>query len=552
MYTDDKASQIVLALLKKYGIKRIVISPGTTNVPISRAVQLDSFFEAYSVVDERGAAYFATGLAFATGEPVAISCTGATASRNYLSGLTEAYYRNLPVIALTSQHHSPAHMDLLPQVTDRRVSQNDVKRFAALLPMVKDEQDMRTCVTLVNKALQTTLSGGGGPVHINIPVSNLYGFTTKTLPDVTKISYHTAEDLPADALSKELAGKKVGVFIGAHRPFSRESLAAVNRFVKAYDATVFYDHTSSYTGRNRILTSVAGDLLQISDLPDVIVDLGSVCGDYSAARLFRGRPTWRISEDGEYYNRQNLQDLRRVFACSERLFFDSLSQFSGGGRYFSSLKKQVASIKIPTLPLSNTYISSRLATAVPKRSFLHMGILNSLRNMDFFEVDKTVITSCNVGGFGIDGALSTLIGQSVSDTSRLAFCLLGDLAFFYDMNALGIRHVNRNLRILMVNNGRGAEFRLNKDLERQWGSDTDEFISAAGHFGSCQAWSEAMGFRYLRATTKDEFDALLGDFCNPDIAAFPKPVVFEVFTDIADEQQALHHIRSMNQPIKKA
>lgn len=105
MYTSDTAARVVLSLLKQYGIKKIVVSPGSTNAPISMTVQSDPWFEVYSVVDERSAAYFATGLAYESGEPVVISCTGATASRNYLPALTEAYYRNLPVIALTSQHH---------------------------------------------------------------------------------------------------------------------------------------------------------------------------------------------------------------------------------------------------------------------------------------------------------------------------------------------------------------------------------------------------------------------------------------------------------------
>ena len=54
-----------------------------------------------NIIDERSAAYVATGLAYETQEPVVITCTGATASRNYLSALTEAYYKNLPIIALT-------------------------------------------------------------------------------------------------------------------------------------------------------------------------------------------------------------------------------------------------------------------------------------------------------------------------------------------------------------------------------------------------------------------------------------------------------------------
>ncbi|MDR1805765.1 MAG: 2-succinyl-5-enolpyruvyl-6-hydroxy-3-cyclohexene-1-carboxylate synthase [Clostridium sp.] len=551
MYTDDKNAQIVLALLKKYGIKKMVISPGTTNVPIARSVRFDPFFEVYSVVDERGAAYFAGGLAFASGEPVVISCTGATASRNYLSGLTEAYYRKLPVIALTSQHHSSNYSDLVPQLTDRSTSQNDVKRFAALLPFVKDAEDYKTCVQLVNKALYTATAKGGGPVHINLPVSPAYSFTTKELPDIPKIEHYDAENFPAKELCKELRNKKVAIFIGAHKPFDKRTLEAVSAFAEAYDAPVFYDHTSSYTGANRVLTSVAGGLLQTKNLPDILIDMGSICGDYSASRLFKGIVTWRISEDGQEHNRYNAVDLRKVFGCSEAFFFEQLAEGSGKA-YYRTLQKEVAAVGVPKLPLSNIYICSRLSQSIPKNSILHMGILNSLRSMDFFELDESITTSCNVGGFGIDGALSTLVGQSMANTKRLAFALLGDLAFFYDMNALGIRHVGKNVRILMINNGLGVEFRLNKRLESQWGSDTDDLIAAKGHFGSCKGWAESMGFAYLTAKTKDELDALMPKFCSKDVDAFGAPVVFEVFTDVADEQQALDHIRSFNQPIKKA
>ena len=101
-YTDEKNVQIILSLLKANGIKRIVASPGSSNSPFVASVQFDKYFEVYSSVDERSAAYLACGLAAETDEPVVISCTGATASRNYASGLTEAFYRKLPVLAITS------------------------------------------------------------------------------------------------------------------------------------------------------------------------------------------------------------------------------------------------------------------------------------------------------------------------------------------------------------------------------------------------------------------------------------------------------------------
>ena len=54
-------------------------------------MQQDPFFEIYSVVNERSAVYIACGLSAESGEPVALSCTGATLSRINMPGLTEAF-----------------------------------------------------------------------------------------------------------------------------------------------------------------------------------------------------------------------------------------------------------------------------------------------------------------------------------------------------------------------------------------------------------------------------------------------------------------------------
>lgn len=551
MYTDDKNAQIVLALLKKYNIRKIVVSPGTTNVPIARSVQFDPYFEVYSMVDERGAAYFAGGLAFASGEPVVISCTGATASRDYLPGLTEAYYRHLPVIALTSQHHSSTYHDLVPQMTDRTMSQNDIKKFAAFLPHVKTDEDFKMCESLVNEALIAATTNGGGPVHINLPVDPAYTFKTEKLPEVKKIDVYNSENIPAQELGKELSQKKVAVFIGSHKNFDEKTIDAISRFAIAYDAMVLYDHTSRYTGKNGVLITKASLALGKNELADIVIDMGSICGDYHGGRLYAGKKAWRISEDGAIHNRFDKVILEKLFDCSEYCFFNELAKCSGATKYYSVLKKKLELTGVPQLPLSNIYVSSRLAKLIPNGSYLHLAILNSLRSMDFFELDNSIITSCNVGGFGIDGALSTLLGQSMANKDGLSFCLLGDLAFFYDMNALGNRHVHNGLRIVVINNGRGVEFRLNKSLESQWGSDTDDLIAAHGHFGSAKGWAESMGFKYMTASDKEEFDNQIEEFCNPDVNHFGSPVVFEIFTKVSDEKQALQNMRNYYSPIEK-
>ena len=312
---------------------------------------------------------------------------------------------------------------------------------------------------------------------------------------------------------------------------------------------MFCDHTANYAGKNRVLSAVAGDLAELKELPDLVIDLGSVSGDYSAGSLFKGRRVWRISEDRKFHNRHGAELVEKLFFCSERFFFHALCDVEGDTKYYETVKKAVPDTKMPMVPLSNIYAASKLCKQIPKNSFLHLGILNSLRSMNYFALDPSVTVSSNVGGFGIDGALSTALGQALADPNRLSFCLLGDLAFFYDMNALGNRHLSKNLRILLINNARGVEFRLNSSLERLFGADSDALIAAHGHFGSAQGWAESMGLLYRRADTKDAFDAEIKAFCDPDPDKYAHPVLLEVFTDAENEQTALSNLRAFNRPI---
>ena len=114
----------------------------TTNFTFVGSVQHDEFFQLYSCVDERSAAYMACGIAEETGEPVVITCTGATASRNYLPGLTEAYYRKLPILAVCGHRGVSAIGHLHDQQLDRRNEPVDVANVQVWLPFVKKIKKM--------------------------------------------------------------------------------------------------------------------------------------------------------------------------------------------------------------------------------------------------------------------------------------------------------------------------------------------------------------------------------------------------------------------------
>lgn len=167
--------------------------------------------------------------------------------------------------------------------------------------------------------------------------------------------------------------------------------------------------------------------------------------------------------------------------------------------------------------------------------------------MEFFQAARNVFGKCNVGGFGIDGGVSTLIGASFANPTKLYFGVFGDLAFFYDMNVLGNRHVGKNIRLMIINNGRGTEFRLYGHPCAIFGDAADPYMAAAGHYGQqspdlLRHFSKDLGFEYLSASSKEEFHVAAEKFYSSEI--FDKPILLEVFTNSKDESDALEIIQN--------
>ena len=167
-YTIERHTQLLIALLKKFNIKDIVVSPGTCNMNLVCSLQSDLFFNLISCIDERSAGYMACGIAQTTGRPVALSCTGATASRNYMSALTEAYYSKLPVLAITSSRDSFMINNGIEQITDRHHPPKDTAVYSAEITEFNGIVERNYCELEINRALNKLFIHGGGPVHINL------------------------------------------------------------------------------------------------------------------------------------------------------------------------------------------------------------------------------------------------------------------------------------------------------------------------------------------------------------------------------------------------
>ena len=550
-YTSERNVLILIALLKAHNIKKIVVSPGTTNISLVASIQQDPYFELYSSVDERSAAYIACGLAAESGEPVALSCTQATASRNYLSGLTEAFYRKLPVLALTPTQHIGRIGQNIPQVIDRTQSLNDIAKISVQLPLVNSAEDEWAATVLINNALLELNRNGGGPVHINYVTTYSNDFSVEHLPRFCKI-----ERIKHFSKFPSMIKGKVIVFIAQHSVFDDNLLQAISQFCLCNNAVVVCDQTSNYRGKYRVLGSLIN--AQQIDSPikyaDLLIHIGNVSGATALVGSLLPKEVWRVNPDGVI--RDTFKKLHYVFEMEEVDFFRAYTTDKiGDDSLLKECREDERRIrsKIPELPFSNIWIASQTAAKLPENSVLHLGILNSLRSWNFFETPESVRVYCNTGGFGIDGCFSTLLGASLANSDKLYFGVMGDLAFFYDMNALGNRHLGKNIRLMIINNGVGTEFKNYNHRAALWGDDANEYMAAAGHFGNkskelIKNYAENLGCKYISASSKEEYLAVLDEWLNPEIS--DKSIVFEVFTSDSDESNALRKMNTIEVSVK--
>ena len=388
------------------------------------------------------------------------------------------------------------------------------------------------------------------PVHLNLTTAYVRSYETRELPTVRVIKRIEVSDT-----FPELSKGKIAIYLGAHHNMSEKESKLIDDFCERNNAVVFCDHTSSYKGNYRLLFALAAGqkFFDKSLMPDTVIHFGEISGDYQSLKL-TGAEVWRVSPDGEV--RDTFRKLTKVFEMPESLFLQHYIHKSTGvtdSSYFNTCSEYVNSLRAnipPNLPFSNIWVASQMSKGLPENCTIHFGILNSLRSWNFFEIPRSVLTSSNVGGFGIDGNISSLVGASLADPNKLYFGVIGDLAFFYDMNVLGNRHRPNNLRIMVVNNGKGTEFRQYSHIASILGDEADRYVAAAGHFGNkspvlIKNYGEALGFEYLTASNKEQLDERLPRFLNSGFTQ--KPMLFEVFTNSEDESIALEKMLSIEQ-----
>lgn len=553
MNSSFRSIQILVDLLKQNEIKDIVLSPGGSDIPLIHSIETDEYFTCYSVVDERSAAYFAMGVAQQKKRPCACVCTSGTAVCNYLPGITEAFYQSVPVLSITADKNPYFQGQLeIQKIEQSNIFRGVIKR-SVNLPVIQNQEDEWLCNRLVNEAILALTHHGTGPVHINIPVvgrTDLYD--NKQLPAERKISivdWEDDENVWKQYASKLINAKRILFVIGQNVDFDEQSIALLNEIYRRCNCVFSVEHLSNISCDGCVYTYPVSEINGGSSLerlvPDLVVSIGNNLAAYNLRpflrRHYKEMENWLITLSTE---------VRDAYKCLTTIFEMRLNHFlermlglipetnTNNREYRTSWERELSKITVPEFGFSNMYVGKKVSEIIPKNSVLHLAILNSTRIMQYYELANGTVTYSNAGALGIDGCLSSFAGQAAS-TSELAFLVVGDLSFFYDMNAAGLRSIGSNVRIILLNNGGGSEFHFIMGKEKI--PTLNDYISAE-HGNVAAGWVSSLGYDYYYASTKEEFEKVIDKFGEKS----DKPMFLEVFTDMEQDANTINEFYKEN------
>lgn len=393
-YSNSNNIDLVVALLKSNNISDLVISPGGTNIPIVKMVQSDDFFHCYSVVDERSAAYVAIGIYLQKRKPVALICTSAQATRNYVPGLTEAFYKHVPILAITMEKHPRFKYQEYMQAPDQTSLPRDSVKRSYELPFISDINDYYYSLRTINEAMLELSHNGLGPVQLCIPWLDF------PLVDIEPLKRSMKRYLIEDVSTEDLSNKKILLLIGEHLPFTDEEKEAINSFCNRTNSVVYTNHLSNFENTYSVeanfmlLTASSEEIKNIE--PDILISIGGQTGDYPFFLTFsknslRGFEHWRVSDDGCVVD--TYDKLTRIYQGSVVRFFTSFSTIdtSKDHSYFQLWKQYIAKRNLELqLPFSQVSIAQYLHDKIPDNSVMQFSILNSLRIWNFFHISSSI------------------------------------------------------------------------------------------------------------------------------------------------------------------
>ena len=582
MYSNKENVNILTALLVAHGVRHAVVCPGSRNAPITHNLVVCPDIECCNVVDERSAGFYALGMALATTSPVAVCVTSGTALLNLMPAVAEASYQRVPLVVVSADR-PPQWID---QLDGQTLPQGDALgrfvRKAVTLPEPHDDEERWFCNRLVNEALLAARRQGGGPVHINVPLSEpLYEYTVEALPDERTIFFAPARSdkrLLAECAGELSRSRRPMIVVGQTKrddllaeDFAglRKPIVVLNEALSIGCGACHFDEVLDKVTReqsNKVTKEQSNKVLAPSSYaseqaraqgavpalpetftPDFVLCLGGELVSKRLKQYLRQLPTstrvWAVSEDGEVrdtfchlhgviegHPADVLADLAELTA--DVPMRDSTEFFELWDDILANADEAIDTYEPPFSPMAAVRLLEEALDKETKEQ--SCSVARHYANSTAVRLANRYARGyiwCNRGVNGIEGTLSTAAGFSLVSDEEVV-CVIGDLSFFYDQNALWQRALSDNLRILLLNNGGGGIFERFEGLKESPARD----CVMARHTTSAEDICQSYGVQYRAARSMEELAEAIRWLTEPTLVS-PKesllrPLLLEVLLDV--------------------
>ena len=576
MYSDKENVNILTSLLLAHGVRHAVLCPGSRNAPIVHNLYECEEIKCYPVTDERSAGFQALGLSMAEGfQPVVVCVTSGSALLNLHPAVAEAYYQQIPLIVISADRPMQWIGQMDGQTLPQPHALGDMVRKAVSLPEVcegEQHDEMHWyCNRLVNEALLASMGSAKGPVHINVPLSEpLYKFDVEALPKERIIKAYRAHklletscgfdcDIIGDThrplfIFGQAANDKHLIdhlcWLGADFPMLCESLA-----MPPYLSSLVYDEQEDNRNYFRELGAFDFMLDKIKNderfRPDLVIYAGGHIVSKKLKAYLRSLEDVqqiRISPDCQIEDTfMHLTDVIELPNDMAGDIFgdDSCDEWEDYRNLWMSALREGLQKALSFAPrYSSLAVVKEFWDRIQEKeplsfSGIFSGNSSAIRMMNVY-ADRHVY--CNRGVNGIEGSLSAAVGFSLCEKSdKKVFCVLGDLSFFYDQNALWNQNLNGKLRIIVLNNGGGAIFGKFDGLRQ---SPARELVLAQ-HHASAEGICRQNDVVYLSAHNMEEMKKGVNQLMDMESH---RPVLLEVFTDLEIDSQEYETLMNINKP----
>lgn len=556
MYSNKENVNILTSLLLEYGVSDAVVCPGSRNAPIVHNLSVCEAIRCRPVTDERSAAFYALGLAIATRRPTVVCVTSGSALLNVMPAVAEAAYQHVPLVVISADRPQ----QWIDQLDGQTIPQSDALgrfvRKAVQLPEPHNDEERWLCRRLVNEAIHIATCRQGAPVHINVPISEpLFEFSTEQLPQLSRfnnIKRAAINDASMDMPDAFHDATRPMIVIGqlAHGTVSHETIRSLSeKYVVMSEPlsnpsymTIHFDEAVRYiVSDNSSINDDEDD--KTAYYPDYVIYVGDTLVSKPARRFLRNAkaPSCLITPDAADIH-DPLMTLTDIVECDtvsinallaslcETPDTDERCRFHDRWQSFLDACAAHADAYAPEYSQMATvkYFEEQLAD-LDIDICVHYANSSAVRLACIYAQHYVW---CNRGVNGIEGSLSTAAGFSLA-THDMTVCVIGDLSFFYDQNALWNSNLRGNLRIILLNNRGGGIFRQLPGLSDSPAADD---LVMASHENTAQGICTQNDIGYMSAKNMDEMQIGIVTLLTRESE---RPMLLEVFTDCNDDMKAL-------------